>query len=252
MKEKHIELNNIGFSYSRGNLIFDYVSLKLNKGESIAIIGGNGAGKTTLLMLLTGILFPQTGEISISNQPIKKENLQNILQQTGVIFQNPDDQLFMPTVFEELAFAPRNFKFKEAKVHAMVFRALARVEGLHLQDKLIYQLSGGEKRQVAIATALVMNPSILIMDEPSSGLDLAGRRRLIDLIKNFKQTKIIATHDLDMALEVCNRVIIIGKGKVIADGKSYDILTNEKLLKQNNLELPISVQNCHICGFEKK
>ena len=170
----------------------------------------------------------------------------------GMVFQDPDDQLFMTTVYDDVAFGPRNYQLSEQEVEKRVTMALDLVGIPHLKDRAPFRLSGGEKRAAAIASVLSMEPDILIMDEPTSALDPKSRRRLISLLNSFEHTKIITSHDLDTIVETCRRTIVIKAGEIVADGKTMDILTNVELLDRSGLEMPLSLQNCPICGSEKK
>ena len=193
-------------------------------------------------MHLNGCLLPTRGVIYIGDLPVTKKTTPTIRRTVGMVFQDSDDQLFMPTVFEDVAFGPMNLGVTGAELQTIVRHALQRVGTEHLQDRLPFKLSVGEKRRVAIATVLAMSPDILVMDEPSSSLDPRARRELIELLKTFKHTKIIATHDLDLALELCPRTIILGRGKVMADGPTKDIFTDDELLTKSRLERPLSLQ----------
>ncbi|MCM1565568.1 MAG: energy-coupling factor ABC transporter ATP-binding protein, partial [Dehalobacter sp.] len=187
-------------------------------------------------------------EVTVGEVPVVKKTLPLIRQKMGMLFQNPDDQLFMTTVYDDVAFGPRNYKLDEREVEKRVSRALETVGIEHLRNRAPYKLSGGEKRAAAIATVLSMAPDIMVLDEPSSALDPRSRRRLINLLKGFSHTKIIATHDLDLVLELCDRTIVLKDGKVISDGTTAGILTNVELLEQSGLEVPLCLQNCPVCG----
>jgi cobalt/nickel transport system ATP-binding protein len=169
-----------------------------------------------------------------------------------MVFQDPDDQLFMPTVFDDIAFGPLNLGLSATEVENKVMRALEIVGVPHLKKRPPYKLSGGEKRSVAIATVLVMSPDILVMDEPTSSLDPVSRRRLIELLKTFHHTKIIATHDLDMAMDLCERTIVLHQGQITADGHTLDIFRDESLLFRSGLDTPLRIQGCPICGTKEK
>jgi cobalt/nickel transport system ATP-binding protein len=240
MSHHIVELKNVKFHYPDGTEALKGISFRILHGESVGITGSNGAGKTTILLNLNGHLLPTEGEISIGEIPLTKKTRQEIRKKVGFVFQRPDDQLFMPTVYEDVAFGPINLGLTEEKVDERVKNALNMVGCLHLMSRPPHRLSEGQKRSVAIATVMAMNPDILIMDEPASNLDPKSRRQLINLLKSFKHTKIIASHDLDLILDICERCIIIKDGKVVADGPSEEILSNEKLLEENNLELPLS------------
>jgi cobalt/nickel transport system ATP-binding protein len=246
MSHHFVECTEVNYTYPDGKKAVNNISFRINHGESVGIIGANGAGKSTLLNLLLGIIFPTKGEINVGGTKITKKTLSFIRERVGLVFQDSDDQLFMPTVYDDVAFGPRNYKLEETEVEKRVMKALNTVGIAHLKERPPYKLSGGEKRAAAIATILSMEPDILIMDEPSTALDPKSRRSLINLLKEFKHTKIIATHDMDMVLDVCDRTIIINNGVVVADGLTKDILLNEKLLKECSLELPLCVQ-----GYDK-
>jgi cobalt/nickel transport system ATP-binding protein len=243
-----IEVSELGFAYPDGPAVLDAVSFRITHGESVAVVGANGAGKSTLLMHLNGVLTPASGTVRIGDVPVTRNTLQDIRKTVGMVFQDPDDQLFMPTVREDVAFGPVNLGLPAEDVEARVRDALTQVGHLELADRPPYRLSGGEKRAVAIATVLAMYPSILVMDEPSSSLDPRARRRVIELLRSFSHTKIIATHDLDLAIDVCERTIVLSAGAVIADGRTVDIFRDDSLLQRSGLEQPTSMQSCAACG----
>lgn len=242
MSHHFIDCQEVYYAYPCGKNALNGITFRINHGDSVGIIGANGAGKSTLMNLLLGIDFPAKGEINIGDIPVTKKTLPLIRQRVGLVFQNADDQLFMPTVYEDVAFGPRNFKLDEKEVQRRTLEALETVGILHLKDRNPYKLSGGEKRAAAIATVLSMKPDILIMDEPTTGLDPKSRRRLIDLLKAFSHTKIVATHDIDMVWETCERTIIINNGTVTADGLTREILSDEELMNNSALELPLYLQ----------
>ena len=223
------------------------ISFRIRHGESVAIVGANGAGKSTLLLHLNGYLTPTSGQVRIGDFPLAKETLQEVRRTVGMVFQDPDDQLFMSTVYDDVAFGPLNLGLPMDEVHNRVLKALETVGVLELKDRPSHRLSSGQKRRVAIATVLSMSPDILVMDEPSAGLDPRARRQLIELLKSFQHSKIIATHDLDMVLDICERTIIINAGKIEADGATLEIFQNEKLLNDCHLEKPFRLQNCPVC-----
>lgn len=208
----------------------------------MGIIGANGAGKSTLLMHMNGYLMPTSGTVNIGDVYLTKKTQQEIRRKVGIVFQNPDDQLFMPTVYEDVAFGPLNLGLDEAAVRERVEYALNLVSGLELKNKPPHHLSCGQKSAVAIASVIAMEPDILAMDEPGANLDPRSRRLLINLLKTFVHSKIIASHDLDLIMDVCQRCIVVKEGMVVADGRTQDVLTNKKLLEENNLELPLSLQ----------
>jgi cobalt/nickel transport system ATP-binding protein len=246
-----LEVRNLRFSYPDGRKAVNNISFTIQHGESVGIIGANGAGKSTLLMLLLGVLFPEQGEVKVDDVQVTKNTLSMIRQKLGMVFQDPDDQLFMTTVYDDVAFGPRNYKLDEKEVESRVLRALELVGIPHLKDRAPYKLSGGEKRCAAIAAVLSMQPEVLIMDEPTAALDPKSRRRVMRLLNSFEHTKIITSHDLDMVFETCKRVIVIKDGKISADGTTIEILSNGELLDSCGLEVPLSLQNCPVCGASK-
>lgn len=248
MNSSNISINKLCFSYPDGTVALHELTVNISSGESVAIIGSNGAGKSTMLLHLNGSLLPDSGEIKIGDIEITKSNLPKIRSMVGTVFQNPDDQLFMSTVYEDVAFGPQNQGLKPEDVKARTEKALIDVEALSLQNKPPYRLSGGEKRRVAIATVLAMSPDILVLDEPTTGLDALGRRQLISLLKGLDHTRILATHDLELVLELCERVIVLHQGRVAADGPAAEIFQDLELLKQTHLEQPLSLRACPRCG----
>lgn len=248
MSHHIVEVTDLRYSYPDGTKALQGLSFRITHGESVAIVGANGAGKSTLLLHLNGYLPPQHGTVRIGDYPLTKATLPEIRRTVGMVFQDPDDQLFMPTVYEDVAFGPLNLGLPPHEVEVRVKAALDRVGASALKNRAPYHLSGGEKRAVAIATVLAMSPDILVMDEPSSNLDPAARRRLINLLKSFQHTKIIATHDLDMVLDLCPRTIVFHHGKIAADGKTEEIFRDEALLEACGLEKIQRLQRCPICG----
>lgn len=248
MSHHIVEVKNLSHIYPDGNAALFDVSFRITHGESVAIIGANGAGKSTLLLHLNGCLSATSGEIRIGDTRLTAGTLPDIRRTVGMVFQDPDDQLFMPTVFEDVAFGPCNLGLSGMDVEQRVSDALERVGAAHLREKPPYHLSGGEKKRVAIATVLSMMPDILVMDEPTSGLDPFARRQLIGLMRDFQHTRIITSHDLDMVYEVCDRTIILKRGMVAADGSTGDLFENGELLKECQLERPLSLQGCRECA----
>jgi cobalt/nickel transport system ATP-binding protein len=237
-----VEFQDVHYRYPDGTKALNGLSLRITHGESVGIVGANGAGKSTLLMHTNGFLLPQSGRITIGDLELGKNTRQEIRKKVGLIFQNPDDQLFMPTVFDDVAFGPLNLGLSPERARESVHEALETVGCLGLRDKPPHHLSGGQKSAVAIAAVIAMQPDILVMDEPASHLDPKSRRALINLLRHFHHTKIIASHDLDLILDVCKRCVIIKEGTIIADGTSEELLSNRQLLEENNLELPLSFQ----------
>jgi len=248
MSHHIVEVKNLRHVYPDGTEALRCVSFRITHGESVAIIGANGAGKSTLLLHLNGHLIPTEGSIRIGDFPLTRATLPEIRRTVGMVFQNPDDQLFMPTVYDDVAFGPLNLGFPREEVEQRVQDALEQVGAAHVRNKAPYHLSGGEKKRVAIATVLSMSPDILVMDEPTSGLDPCARRQLMQLLKEFHHTKIFTSHDLDMVLDVCERTIVLHEGEVMADGPTREIFANERLLRECRLEKPLSMQGCPVCG----
>ncbi|MCX5831975.1 MAG: ABC transporter ATP-binding protein [Deltaproteobacteria bacterium] len=243
MSHHIVEFKNVCFRYPDGTEALKGISFRITHGESVGIVGANGAGKSTLLLHMNGYLLPTSGTVNIGDLSVTKKSRQDIRRKVGIVFQNPDDQLFMPTVFDDVAFGPLNLGMDETSVRERVNEALRLVNSLDLCDKPPHHLSCGQKSAVAIAAVMSMEPDILVMDEPAANLDPKSRRSLITLLKTFAHSKIIASHDLDLILDVCKRCIVIKDGAVVADGPSTEILANQTLLEENNLELPLSRQN---------
>jgi cobalt/nickel transport system ATP-binding protein len=249
MSHININVENLSFSYEKEQPILKNITFTAKENDSIGIIGANGVGKSTLLKLLVGLNLNYEGSIRVENIPVEKNTLSIIRERIGYVFQDSDNQLFMSNVYEDIAFAPRNYGFSEEEVKKRVENALNMVHINNLKNKKIYKLSGGEKKLVSIATIFSMTPDIILMDEPSIALDPKNRRNLINILNEFQHLKIIASHDLDMILDTCNRTILMSEGKIIKDGNTKDILTDKKLLEANNLELPFCFQenNISIC-----
>ena len=248
MSHHIVEALDLHHTYPDGTVGLGGISFRISHGESVALVGENGAGKSTLLQHLNGCLIATGGAVRIGDSLVHAKNLNIVRRTVGMVFQNPDDQLFMPTVFDDVAFGLLNLGCTHDEVTLKVAQALEIAGVAHLSKRPPYKLSQGEKRSVAIATVWAMSPDILVMDEPSSNLDPVTRTRLIALLKTFKHTKIIATHDLDMAMDLCERVIVLHEGKVTADGPTAMIFQDEGLLKRSRLEKPLRMQCCPICN----
>lgn len=244
--KNYLSVKNLSYSYPDGHLALKKISFDLAEKESLAILGPNGAGKTTLILHLNGILGSLNSEINVDQLDYIEENIGDIRKTVGIVFQDPDDQLFMPTVIEDVMFGPKNFGFSEEQVEANSMKALEQVKMLEFIDKPPHHLSFGQKRKIAIASVLASEPELLVLDEPSSNLDPASRRELIDILKNLKVSIILVTHDLPMALEICNRSIILNNGQITADADTYKILKDSKVMEENRLELPFGFALHHL------
>lgn len=241
MSHIHIDIENLSFGYNNTSNVLNDISIRFNENDSVGIIGANGVGKSTLLKLLVGLELNFIGSVRVEEIPLSKKTLGIVREKIGYVFQDSDSQLFMTNVYDDVAFAPLNYGLPKEEVALRVQKALERVHIENLADKRIHQLSGGEKKLVSIATILSMTPDIILMDEPSASLDPRNRKNLISVLNEFEHLKIITSHDLDFVWDTCNRVVLINGGRVVADGKSEDILTNKELLENNGLELPLSL-----------
>ena len=241
MSAPSLEVKELAFAYPDGHQALCGINLKIAAGERVALLGPNGAGKTTFVMHLNGLHAAQHGEVSIDGEVIDteaKESLRAIRGKVGIVFQDPDDQLFMPTVFDDIAFGPQNLGFSGKELEDKVLAALDRVGMSEFKDRPPHHLSFGQRRRVAVATVLAMNPSMLVLDEPSSNLDPASRRELAEILTSLPITMIMVTHDLPFAYELCERSVILAGGEIVADGKTEEILRDSELLKKYRLELP--------------
>ncbi|NJR70540.1 MAG: ATP-binding cassette domain-containing protein [Synechococcales cyanobacterium CRU_2_2] len=241
MHHNPISITGLSHIYGDGTQALQEINLAIAASERVALIGANGSGKSTLLLHLNGILEAQTGQINIGEWEMSAQHLKQIRNFVGLVFQNPDDQLFMPTVWEDIAFGPLNQGLAEPELTHRIQRAMAAV-GLdfeHYADRMANNLSGGEKKRVAIAGVLAMQPQVLVLDEPSAQLDPRSRRQLIELLRSFPLTQLIATHDLDLALDLCDSTIVLSQGKVAFSGPTEQVLSNAAFLQQHALELPL-------------
>lgn len=235
-----IEFENVSFAYEQGSPVIENLSFTIGDGESVGLIGANGAGKSTIMKLLLGLVSGE-GRIAVDGIDVNRENLGKIRQKLGFVLQNSDNQMFMPTVFEDMMFAPLNYMVSREDAEKRVDEVLERLDLQYLKHKYNHKISGGEKRMAAIATVLAMEPEAVLMDEPTSALDPYNRRVVINTIRGLKQTKIITSHDLDMIMDTCDRVILISKGRIVADGRAEKILRDKALLEANRMELPLSL-----------
>ncbi|MGB3768171.1 MAG: energy-coupling factor ABC transporter ATP-binding protein [Phormidesmis sp.] len=241
MHHNPISVTNLSYAYGDGTQALREINIEIKATERVALIGANGSGKSTLLRHLNGILPTQQGRIVVGEQAIAPETLTQIRNFVGIVFQNPDDQLFMPTVWEDIAFGPLNQGIVEPVLTDRIKQSMAAV-GLdfdHYAERAASNLSGGEKKRVAIAGVLAMQPQVLVLDEPSAQLDPASRRQLIELLQRLPLTQLIATHDLDMVLELCSSTIVLGQGSVVFSGPTEQVLNNPEFLRQHSLEPPL-------------
>ena len=239
-----IAFRNVSFSYDNGHPVVEDLSFSIRKGETVGLIGANGAGKSTIMRLLLGLVTGQ-GEITVDGLPLNKQNLAAIRQKIGFVLQDSDNQMFMPTVYEDMVFGPRNYGLSKEETERRVDAVLQSLGLQDLKHRYNHKISGGEKRMAAIATILAMEPEAILMDEPSTALDPVNRRTVINTIKRLPQTKLIASHDLDMILDTCQRVILLSHGSIVADGDAETILRDRELLEANRMELPFCLQGRH-------
>ncbi len=232
-----IEFKDVSFSYERGTPVIEHLSFRIEAGESVGLIGANGAGKSTVMKLLLGLVSGE-GEVLVDGTPVQKQTLSEIRRKLGFVLQNSDHQMFMPTVYEDMMFAPLNYGVSREEAERRVDAVLERLGVEDLKHRHNHRISGGEKRMAAIATILAMEPEAILMDEPTSALDPYNRRIIINTIRELTQTKLITSHDLDMILDTCERVILLSGGRIVADGKADDILRDRALLEANRMELP--------------
>jgi cobalt/nickel transport system ATP-binding protein len=248
-----LALQGLAFAYPDGNQALFGVDLTVLRGERVALLGPNGAGKTTLVMHLNGILRPGLGSVQVAGEQVNAEDraaLARIRAKVGIVFQDPDDQLFMPTVREDVAFGPRNLGVTGEELDARVMEALTCVGMESFADRPPHHLSFGQRRRVAVATVLAMQPEILVLDEPSSNLDPASRRELAEILRSLDITVLMVTHDLPYALELCERAVVLSAGRIVADGATLDLLCDEALMSEHRLELPFGFDPLHAAkGF---
>ena len=235
-----IEFRNVSFAYGKTPVVED-LSFTIKKGETVGLIGANGAGKSTIMKLMLGLLSG-SGEILVDGLAVNKGNLAQIRRKIGFVLQDSDNQMFMPTVYEDMIFGPRNYGLSKEDADRKVDAVLEQLGLQALKHRHNHKISGGEKRMAAIATILAMEPEMILMDEPSTALDPVNRRTVINTINRLPQTKLIASHDLDMILDTCQRVILLSHGKIAADGDAKTILRDKALLEANRMELPLCVQ----------
>ncbi len=235
-----VEFQHVNFAYEKDRPVLKDLSFRIENGESVGLIGANGAGKSTVMKLLLGLLEGD-GAVLVDGAQVSRGNLSEIRRKIGFVLQDSDDQMFMPTVYEDMIFAPLNYMLSREEADARVDAVLSRLHIEDLKRRYNHKLSGGEKRMAAIATILAMEPETILMDEPTSALDPYNRRIVIDTIRELTQTKLISSHDLDMILDTCSRVILLSDGRIAADGPAGDVLHDRALLERHRMELPLSL-----------
>lgn len=230
-----IELRHLFYAYEGGHFVLSDLSASIEKGEAVGLIGANGAGKSTLLKILVGLISGYSGEASVRGLPITPQALTEIRRQVGYLFQDSENQLFLSTVYEDVAFGPRNYGYPPEEVERRVAQALQQVHLTELRDRQIYKMSGGQKKLAAIATLLSMQPEVILMDEPSIALDPRNRRNLIRILQEIPGTKVIASHDLDLIAQLCGKTFLLSEGKLVRSGETAEILADETLLLESGL-----------------
>ena len=235
-----IEFQHVSFAYEKGRSVIEDLSFRIGDGESVGLIGANGAGKSTVMKLMLGLLAGE-GKILVDGSELNRANLSQIRRKLGFVLQNSDNQMFMPTVYEDMMFGPLNYMLSREEAERRVDAVLERLGLQALKHRHNHRISGGEKRMAAIATVLAMEPETILMDEPTSALDPYNRRIVINTIRELDQTRIITSHDLDMILDTCDRVILLSEGRIVADGKASVLLRDRELLERHRMELPLSI-----------
>ena len=242
MSHHYLRFDDVHYRYPNGYEALCGVSFRITHGEKVALVGANGAGKSTLLLHTNGLLMPSQGEVVMGGITLTRRTLPLVRQSVGLVFQDSDNQLFMPTVEEDEAFGPANMRLEPEEIRRRVTEALDAVGALDLREASPFRLSGGQKKRVAIATVLAMEPSVLVMDEPTSNLDPRARRQIIDLIRRFSHTTLVATHDMEMVLDLCDRTIVMKEGRIVADGSTRHVFGDLALLEECGLEQPCELR----------
>ena len=242
MSHHYLRFDDVHYRYPNGYEALCGVSFRITHGEKVALVGANGAGKSTLLLHTNGLLMPSQGGVVLGGIALTRRTLPLVRQSVGLVFQDSDNQLFMPTVEEDVAFGPSNMRLEPEEIRRRVTEALDAVGALDLRGESPFRLSGGQKKRVAIATVLAMEPSVLVMDEPTTNLDPRARRQIIDLIRRFSHTTLIATHDMEMVLDLCDRTIVMKEGRIVADGSTRHVFGDLALLEECGLEQPCELR----------
>lgn len=247
MSHHYLQFDAVHYRYSNGCEALRGVTFRLTHGEKTALVGANGAGKSTLLLHTNGLLLPCSGQVVVGGIAVAPKTLRLVRQNVGLVFQYPDDQLFMPTVEQDVAFGPANMGLAKEEIERRVEAALEAVGALHLRKAAPYHLSGGQKKSVSIATVLAMEPSVLVLDEPTSNLDPRARRLVIEQLRGFGHTTLVATHDMDMVWELCDRTLVLHAGRIVADGPTWEVFADVRLLETCGLEQPPAMR-LHAAG----
>ena len=242
MSHHYLRFDDVHYRYPNGYEALCGVSFRITHGEKVALVGANGAGKSTLLLHTNGLLIPSQGEVVMGGITLTRRTLPLVRQSVGLVFQDSDNQLFMPTVEEDVAFGPANMRLEPEEIRRRVTEALDAVGALDLREASPFRLSGGQEKRVAIATVLSMEPSVLVMDEPTSNLDPRARRQIIDLIRRFSHTTLVATHDMEMVLDLCDRTSVMKEGRIVADGSTRHVFGDLALLEECGLEQPCELR----------
>ena len=242
MSHHYLRFDDVHYRYPNGYEALCGVSFRITHGEKVDLVGAKGAGKSTLRLHTNGLLMPSQGEVVMGGITLTRRTLPLVRQSVGLVFQDSDNQLFMPTVEEDVAFGPANMRLEPEEIRRRVTEALDAVGALDLREASPFRLSGGQKKRVAIATVLAMEPSVLVMDEPTSNLDPRARRQIIDLIRRFSHTTLVATHDMEMVLDLCDRTIVMKEGRIVADGSTRHVFGDLALLEECGLEQPCELR----------
>lgn len=245
--ENILEIEGLGHCYDPQLKVLSEINFAITRGEKVGLVGANGAGKSTLLNIIAGVIMPEQGQIKIMGRVLEKASLKEIRKHLGYVFQNPEDQLFMPTVLEDLSFGLKHSGTPKQEIERRVDGVLAQFGISHLKNRSNLKLSGGEKRTVALAVAMIGEPELMVLDEPTAALDPRARRHLINQLNQLKDTMLIASHDLDFIWDTCEKVVVLHQGTILAMDKTENVLSQEKLLEQAHLELPLRLQCCPKC-----